>query len=71
MPRFNVQRDDGLWACFSTVCDGFITDFLPRDEYDQWRKNEYGTNWSPIEQCNLMSYEEALSRQREQEDFEV
>jgi hypothetical protein len=71
MPRFNVQNDKGEWECFSSIVDGFITDFMPKAEYEKWRKKEYGKGCEPLENCNQMDYEEAmrisLCRQREEE----
>lgn len=61
MPRFNVQRADDKWACFSTIVDAFVTDFLDEEEYEKWRKEEYGrAGWSPVRDCNLMTVDEAL-----------
>lgn len=61
MPRYNVQRPDGMWACFSSICDGFITEFMPKDEYEEWRKKEYGVaNYEPAEKCNMKDYNEAM-----------
>lgn len=60
MPRFNVKRADGMWACFSTVVDDYITEFMPKDSYEEWRKEQYGVaNYQPAEECNIMDYEEA------------
>lgn len=61
MPRYNVQRKDGQWACFSSIVDDFITDFMPREEYQQWRIREYGIHCGEIEQANIMEYDEAMS----------
>lgn len=41
MGRYNVQFDN-KWACFSTVVDNFITEFMSKEEYQQWRIEEYG-----------------------------
>lgn len=70
MPRYNVQHN-GKWACFSSVVDAFVTCFMDRETYGDWRKREYGeVNHKPIEQCNMMGMEEAvfsttLNRSRE------
>lgn len=58
MPRYNVEYN-GKWACFSSVVDNFITPFMSREDYENWRKSEYGKQCVPIEQTNLMMYEEA------------
>ncbi len=60
MPRFNVKRPaDGYWACFSTIVDDYITDFMPEDEYQAFREEEYGKSAGPLSQANQMTYEEA------------
>lgn len=61
MPRYNVQNPDtGLWACFSGICDEFITDWMSKDEYEAWRRKQYGVDIEPAEACNMMDYEEAM-----------
>ncbi len=60
MPRFNVQNDKGEWACFSSISNGFITDFMPREEYQAWREKEYGAKCGAIEEANIMSYHKAM-----------
>jgi len=61
MPRYNVQNPDtGLWACFSGISDEFITDWMPKDEYEAWRRKQYGVDIEPAEACNMMDYEEAM-----------
>ncbi len=60
MPRYNVEHK-GKWACFSTIVDEFITPFMRRRRYDRWRLKEYGrAGFYPLEETNLMTYEEAL-----------
>ena len=59
MPRFNVEAD-GKWACFSTVVDNFITPFMERKDYEEWRQDQYGNDNIPIEQANQMSLARAL-----------
>lgn len=54
MPRFNVEAD-GKWACFSSITDEFITPFMPREEYEKWREEQYGAENVPIEQANQKS----------------
>ena len=53
MPRYNVQNKEGKWACFSAIVDDFITDFMPRNEYQAWREREYGIHCGEIEDANL------------------
>lgn len=59
MPRFNVEAD-GKWACFSSVTDEFITPFMPYDEYDEWRDEQYGLSRTPLESSNRKTLAEAL-----------
>lgn len=59
MPRYNVESD-GKWACFSTVVDDFITPFMDRPDYEEWRQDQYGRDNIPIEQANRMSLARAL-----------
>lgn len=60
MPRYNVKYN-GKWACFSSIVDGFVTEFMNKSEYEEWRKKEYGVNgYEPAEKCNRMSMEEAV-----------
>lgn len=61
MPRFNVEHD-GMWACFSTIVEDFITPFMPLEKYEQWRDEEYGRSKCPLEIANRMDYDEALER---------
>ncbi len=61
MPRYNVNYN-GRWACFSSVCNRFITKFMDRDGYETWRQIEYGiVSYIPAEQCNLIPIEQAVS----------
>jgi len=60
MPRYNVEHN-GKWACFSTVSDGFITEFKEKADYEAWRLLEYGrADYLPAEKCNVMTMEEAV-----------
>lgn len=59
MPRYNVEAD-GKWACYTSISDGFITPFMSRADYENWRKQEYGSQCRPLEQANRMSLKEAL-----------
>ena len=64
MPRFNVKHPDtGRWRCFSTVVDDWVSDWMDKEKYEEWRKFQYGIhNYSPAEQCNMMTLEEAQER---------
>lgn len=61
MPRFNVEVG-GKWACFSTVSDGFVTQFMELADYEKWRDEEYGRQKEPLKTANHMSLAEALYR---------
>ena len=39
--RYNINYN-GMWACFSGIIDAFITKFMNKDDYEEWRKIEYG-----------------------------
>lgn len=61
MPRYNVKYND-MWACFSTITDGFITEFMDKFEYEKWRKYQYGKQTfqpTPAKNCNIMTMKEA------------
>lgn len=60
MPRYNVEYK-GKWACYTSISDGFITEFMDKDKYEKWRKIEYGlANYEPAEKCNMMEMSEAV-----------
>lgn len=60
MPRCNVESG-GQWACFSTITDDFITPFMPKAEYEAWRKKEYeGHLIKPLDLANRMTLQDAL-----------
>ena len=60
MPRFSVEHN-GKWACFSTIVDVFVTDFMDKAEYEKWRLEEYGrANYEPAENCNMWTIVEAV-----------
>ena len=61
MPRYNVELD-GEWACFSGVVDAFVTPFVPRGDYERWRRDEYGKSCGPLEQANRMTFRDAMAR---------
>ncbi len=61
MPRYNVNHDN-KWACFTSISDGFITQFMEKSDYEEWRKIEYGiSDYRPAEQCNMMTVKDAVS----------
>ena len=59
MPRYNVEYK-GRWACFSSVTECFITEFMSKLKYEKWRKKEYGEERVPLEKANRMTIEEAV-----------
>lgn len=60
MPRFNVEYKGG-WACFSGITDSFITEFMDKAEYEEWRRFEYGeAAYKPAEECNVMTMKDAV-----------
>lgn len=59
MGRCNVEYN-GKWAAFSTIVDAFITVFTDKNEYEEWRKLEYGmANYEPAENCAMKTMEDA------------
>ncbi|HZK71038.1 MAG TPA: hypothetical protein VFD03_05890 [Clostridia bacterium] len=60
MPRYNVNYKN-KWACFSSVVDGFVSKFMDGEDYDAWRKCQYGNEYIPIEHSNQMTMKEAVS----------
>lgn len=61
MPRYNVKYN-GKWACFTSVSDGFITPFVDKTDYEEWRKRQYGiADYRSAEECNMMTIREAIS----------
>lgn len=59
MPRYNIEHN-GKWACFSSIADAFISEFMDKAKYEAWRKVQYGKYvYKPVEQCNMMTMEKA------------
>ena len=56
MGRCNVEYK-GKYASFSSIVDAFITEFMTKEDYEEWRKSEYGKNLRPIE-FNLKSIDD-------------
>ena len=55
MPRYDVEHN-GKWACFTSISDGFVTEFMDKPEYEEWRKKQYGEyGYRPVEKCNTMT----------------
>lgn len=69
MPRYNVEHN-GKWACFSSIVDGFITEFDTKSAYENWRRQEQGMcNSRPAEECNMMTLIEAVNLIRIHHDY--
>ena len=72
MPRYNVNKPNtNEWACYSTITEDFVIEFMPRDQYQEWREREYGIHCGTIEEANLMSYGEAKRRRQFYANWEV
>ena len=48
----------GKYACFTSVSDAFMTEFMNKDDYEEWRLSRFGDDLRPIE-YNLKSMEKA------------
>lgn len=60
MPRYNVEHNK-KWACFSSISDSFVTEFMEIEEYEDWRKQEYGlADYEPAENRNKKNIQEAV-----------
>jgi 2-hydroxychromene-2-carboxylate isomerase len=59
MARYNVQYNR-KWACFSSIPDLFVTNFMSKLDYESWRMEEYGKDYSPLRYCNKMTMKEAV-----------
>lgn len=63
MPRFNVQHPvTKMWRCFSTIVDDWITEWMELEQYEEWRKEQYGINAGSVYDANIMELNEAESR---------
>ena len=59
MPRHNIEHN-GKWACFTSISDGFLTVFMDKSEYEEWRKKQYGEHgYEPAEKRNMMTMKDA------------
>lgn len=56
MSRCYVEYN-GKWACFSSIVDDFITEFMIKSDCEEWRISEHGKNLRPME-CNVKSMKE-------------
>lgn len=70
MPRFYVQRPDGLWNIFSTVLDEYISEGLTLDGIKKFRADDFNKNnerevnslLTERPELNIMSFDEAEER---------
>lgn len=60
MPRYNVEVKKNIWKCFSTIVDDFVTEEMSEEDYQKWRKEQYGVHCGEIRDSNIMSLEEAF-----------
>lgn len=45
MGRYSIKNPEtGLWACFSSVVDDFICDWMSKEEYIEWVLSEERSN---------------------------
>lgn len=60
MGHYNVRYED-KWACLSTIVESLITPFMSIEEYEKWRKEEYGrANYKPMQERNTIDIKEAI-----------
>lgn len=60
MPRYNVQHPKTKqWRCFSSIVDDYVTNWMDINDYELWRKEQYGVNCGSVEEANIMTFEEA------------
>jgi hypothetical protein len=72
MPRYNVQHPvTKEWRCFSSVVDGYVTDWMDEERYQNWRLMQYGKQAGKIRDANLMDYEEAEQRIADRKQWEA
>lgn len=59
MPRYNVEHE-GRWAVFSSIVDDFITPFMPKEQFYDWRRTEYRIHHLTSNPFNTQSLHESL-----------
>jgi len=59
MPRFDVEHK-GKWACFSSISDGFVSEFMDREKYEKWKRIQYGRNYRLMNESNIKTMKEVL-----------
>ena len=61
MSRYDINYKN-KWACFSSIADGFITEFMKPAQYKEWIKQEYGKNYKrPLNQFNTKTIQDCAS----------
>lgn len=64
MGRANVKYGD-KWACLSSIVESLITPFMSLDDYEKWRKEEYGNaGYAPMKERNTIDIAEAVHTMR-------
>lgn len=59
MGRYNVKYKE-KWAAFSTITDSFVTEFMNKEKYENWRREEYGRMYyKPIKEQDARTIEDA------------
>jgi hypothetical protein len=69
MGRANVKYGE-KWACLSSIVDALITPFMSIDDYEEWRKKEYGIHCTPIKERNTMTIQDAVHTMRMQRGYD-
>ena len=65
MPRYSIQHPETkLWACFSTIVDDFVCDWMTEENYIDWLLNEEREriihNFNLIKDSPKMTYDECV-----------
>ncbi len=53
------------------MVDGYVTDWMDEERYQNWRLMEYGKQAGGIRDANLMDYEEAEQRIADRKQWEA
>lgn len=79
MGHINVKHN-GQYACLSTITETLITPFMSPDDYENWRKKEYGNHfYKPVEETrniftadgkNIYTLKEAVETIRMNKDHD-
>ena len=64
MGRMNVKCGD-KWACLSSIVESLITPFMSLENYEAWRKEEYGrAGYQPMKERNTIDIKDAVHTMR-------